>query len=158
MLDYDAIYDDIEERFKKAYSRDGFSKAYFIKPGHSEEEIDKLEETIGVKLSDDYRQFIKKYKEVEGDDLYVVYDLKKYADYIFRIRESREEINAPIPDNMYLLGEFDLECPIYLQDIKGRVYEFRWDYKYSKPKKIANSFIEFMNKQIEFYNNLPIDE
>ena len=54
---------------------------------------------------------------------------------LIRIKETREEINAPMPDNMYALGYFDAECPIFLQETKGRVYEFRWDYKYSKPKK-----------------------
>ena len=158
MLNYDEVYDEIERRFKEAYARDGFSGSYFIRPGYSEEEIEKLEETIGMKIAEDYRRFLMKYKWVLAYDEYVPRNLKFYAEYIIRIKESREEINAPIPDNMYLLGEFDLECPIYLQDTKGKVYEFRWDYKYSKPKKIANSFIEFMNKQIEYYNNLPIDE
>ena len=34
---------------------------------------------------------------------------------LIRIKETREEINAPMPDNMYVLGYFDAECPIFLQ-------------------------------------------
>lgn len=65
-----------------------------------------------------------------------------------RIKESREEINAPIPDDMYVIGEFDPECPIFLQDTKGKVYEFVWDYKYSKPKKIADSFLNILRNDL----------
>ena len=60
MINYDEVYDEIETRFKKAYARDGVSGAIFIKPGHSEEEIVNLEETIGMTIAEDYRNFIIK--------------------------------------------------------------------------------------------------
>ena len=58
MINYDEVYDEIETRFKKAYARDGVSGAIFIKPGHSDEEIVNLEETIGMTIAEDYRKFI----------------------------------------------------------------------------------------------------
>ncbi len=150
-------YDELEREFERVAKK---QKTIFFckKPGHTEEEITELEKDIGMKIADDYRQFMKKYYIFALYDDFVVHDLKQYAQTINRIREIREEMNAPMPANMYVLGYFDPECPIYLQDTKGRVYEFRYDYKYSKPKKIANSFIEFMNQQIEYYNNLPLEE
>ena len=157
MLDYDAIYDDIEERFKTAFEKTG-SEAYFVKPGHTEEEIAELEKAIGITIAEDYKYFMKKYEEVDLYDLYVVHDLKIYAKHIMRIKEVREEMNAPMPDNMYVIGEFDPECPIFLQDTKGKVYEFVYDYKFSKPKKYADNFIDFLNKEIERRNNLPFVE
>ena len=97
---------------------------------------------------------MKKYDEVEAYDQYVVHNLKIYAEHILRIKEIREEMDAPIPDNMYVLGDFDPECPIFLQDTEGKVYEFVYDYKFSKPKKYADNFIDFLNKRIERRNNL----
>lgn len=148
-------YDELEREFERVAKK---QKTMFFckKPGHTEDEIAELEKDIGMKIADDYRQFIKKYKIFALFDYFVLADLKKYAQDINRIRESREEINAPMPENMYVLGYFDYECPIYLQDTKGRVYEFRWDYKYSKPKKIANNLLEFINQQLEFQDNSPV--
>ena len=148
-------YDELEREFERIAKK---QKIHFIpvKPGHTEEEISELEKDIGVKIADDYRKFLKMYKELEFYDFYVVHDLKEYAWDINRIREIREEMNAPMPANMYVLGYFDYECPIYLQDTKGMVYEFVWDYKYSKPKKVADSFLEFMNQQIEYLDKLPV--
>lgn len=150
-------YDELEREFERVAKK---QKTMFFckKPGHTEKEIAELEEDIGMKIADDYRQFMKKYRIFAMYDDFVVHNLKEYARDINRIRESREEINAPMPDDMYVLGYFDYECPIYLQDTKGRVYEFRWDYKYSKPKKIANNFLEFINQQLEFQDNLPVVE
>ena len=148
-------YDELEREFERIAKK---QKIHFIpvKPGHTEDEITELEKDIGVKIADDYRRFLKVYKELEFYDIYVMHDLKIYAEHIMRIKESREEINAPIPDDMYVIGDFDPECPIFLQDTKGKVYKFSWDYKYSKPKKIADSFLEFMNQQIEYLDNLPV--
>ena len=117
-------YDELEREFERIAKK---QKIHFIpvKPGHTEDEITaedeitELEKDIGVKIADDYRGFLKVYKELEFYDIYVMHDLKIYAEHIMRIKESREEINAPIPDDMYVIGDFDPECPIFLQDTKG---------------------------------------
>ena len=98
-----------------------------------------------------------KYKYFELYDAYVVSVMKNYAEYIIQLKEIREEMGAPIPDNMYFLGDFETDSVMFLQDTKGRVYTLDFHYMYSKPKKFADSFIEFMNKRIEHYDNMPVE-
>lgn len=60
-----------------------------------------------------------------------------------------EEIGRKFPKGMYALGCFDPECPVFLQDSKGTVYEYDLYYKYAKPIKKAGSLLEFMNLEYE---------
>lgn len=143
-------YIELETAFIDLSEKKNFA-VYIYKTGHLKKEIDTLEKEIGIHLSNDYKVFLSKYRAFSIDDQeFAPIDLKHYAKTINRLRECREEMGTPIADNMYALGEFDPECPIYLQDSNGKVYKLNADYKYSNPELIADSFLEFINKWYEY--------
>lgn len=128
--------------------------SYFksAKSGHPEEEIQELEDSLGLKIAANYRQVLKEYFCIQFLNYdYVPTHLSDIAKFTSTYIETRSYYDVKFPEGYYSLGMY-ADAPIFIQNAAtGFIYEYPLADRCPAMKKVARNFTEFLNKQFDYW-------
>ena len=110
--------------------------------GINENDILKAESELGLTFSDDYRRYVKNFgcMEFDGREFTGISKLVNYD--VVSITVSQKKYNSEIPSDWYVIEQLNIDGIVIWQSSSGEIYQ---TYPSTKPKKICNSFIEYIS-------------
>ena len=125
---------DIVDVLKQKSGFDCFGKA-------SNEDIKVAEKDLNLKFAEEFKKYLMEFgvAEIDGHEFTGIFNSKRLnvVDVTKKIKNKYNNLN----DDMYVIEELNIDNIVILQDSKGTIFECTIN---SKPKKIFNSFAEYV--------------
>lgn len=125
---------NILEVLKNKNGFDSFGKA-------NNDEINEAEKILNLKFAEEFKKYLMEFgvAEIEGHEFTGIFKSKR-LNVVDVTKKNKDKYND-INDDMYVIEELNIDNIVILQDSKGTIFESTPN---SKPKKIFNSFAEYV--------------
>ena len=125
---------DIAEILKNKSGFDSFGKA-------NNDEIKEAEKSLNLKFAEEFKKYLTEFgvAEIDGHEFTGIFKSKR-LNVVDVTKKNKDKYND-INDDMYVIEELNIDNIVILQDSKGTIFESASN---SKPKKIFNSFAEYV--------------
>lgn len=125
---------NILEVLKNKNGFDSFGQA-------NNDEIKEAEKILNLKFAEEFKKYLMEFgvAEIDGHEFTGIFNSKRLnvVDVTKKIKNKYNNLN----DDMYVIEELNIDNIVILQDSKGTIFECTIN---SKPKKIFNSFAEYV--------------
>ncbi len=114
--------------------------------GASEKEIEKAEETLGVKFAKDYKEYLLNYGAImfDGHELTGI-SKADYLDVVHVTKDQRKYYSDKNAEEMYVLENLGFDGIVVWQTFDGAVYETENGHR----KIIAHSLVEYIQTIVD---------
>ena len=111
--------------------------------GASEEDVSQYEKALQLKFSDEYKEYLKEFGNVEinASELTGISRVKR-LDVVVATEEARS-FNTNVSDDLYVIEQTNIDGIIIWQDRKGMIYETRG---LGVPEKICDSLEQYIQE------------
>lgn len=118
------------------------SKKDLIKgKGASQEDINSAENTLSLKFSNEYKEYLSVFGFVsfDGKELTGICGISRLD--VVNVTKNERSYNPDVPDDWYVIEELNIDGIVIWQSETGEVYQTSPN---SKPTKIYNSLSEYI--------------
>lgn len=113
-----------------------------IKPA-TNKQITDAELQLRVSFSEEYKTYLKEFGTIMADGIELTGIAKSEHRSVVSLTEQERALNPNVPHTMYVIENTCVDGIIIWQDTKGKIYRTNPE---SKPKKIADSLVEYIEK------------
>lgn len=111
-----------------------------LKPA-TDSQISDAESKLKVSFADDYKAYLKEFGAIMADGIELSGIAKSGHRSVVSLTEQERALNTNVSHTMYVIENTCVDGIIIWQDTKGKIYQTKPE---SKPKKIANSLVEYI--------------
>jgi len=111
-----------------------------LKPA-TDSQISDAESKLKVSFADDYKAYLKEFGAIMADGIELSGIAKSKHRSVVSLTEQERALNPNVSHTMYVIENTCVDGIIIWQDTKGKIYQTKPE---SKPKKIADSLVEYI--------------
>lgn len=113
--------------------------------GCSADEVITAEKELGIKFSDEYREYLMEYGAVSfGSNEFTGLGVDDYINVV-KVTEHEKKLNVTFPQRSIVIQNLDIEGISIVQDEEGAIYQINGS---GKKEFVADGFFEYLKTLI----------
>ena len=113
-----------------------------LKPA-TDEEIENVEIELALQLSDEYKEYLRKYGAILAMDIELTGIAKAKHRDVVQVTKKEWTANSKVSHKLYVVEDVAIDGIVIWQDSEGKIYE---STPGSEPKEIYDSLAEYIVK------------
>lgn len=110
----------------------------------SSDDVDDIQLELGLRLSEEYKEYLLKYGAIMADDIELTGFAKAEIRNVEKVTQREWKANNKIKHNLYVIENMGIDGIIIWQDEDGKIYESTPN---SDAKQIADSLAEYLESK-----------
>lgn len=107
-------------------------------------DVKTIEDSLGVMLSDEYKEYLLQYGAILADDVELTGFAKSKTRNVISVTLQEWKLNDKVPHNMYVIENLGMDGIIIWQDSCGYIYETT---PVSEPKMIYATLADYLKSK-----------